>query len=494
MKKLFNLVLAFIMTFAMFMEVNAATTYSITINDDNKNAHTYEIYQIFTGDISENGTGNILSNIKWGSSVKTAFASANKAYDYAKTITDTETAEAILANLDSPMSKTFTYDSNAKTYTVDGLEPGYYLIKDVDGSVTLADDTYSEYIIQLLKDVTVTRKASVPTADKKIVEGANEVVNSSYAVGETVTYRLTGTMPSAERYAKYDTYKYIFHDTLSTGLTLNAESIKVYVDGTEITTGFTKPVTGNNFDVIFEDTKAVTYTVGEETKTITSNSVITVEYTATVNSNAVRGVTGNPNTLVIEFSNNPYTDETRETTPEIVKVYVFDLRFNKIASDTNAALKGAQFKLERKNGSNWETVSGISYVVDEDESTFHFYGLSAGTYKLTETVTPDGYNTITPVEFEIIPTYDNDNVTLTGLTVNSSITNEVEAFTVEEVAPETGLDTNATLATIITTITNIKGLELPLTGGIGTTIFTVIGLALMGLAVVSFIKNKKEEM
>ena len=90
----------------MITNVNALQSCSIVINDDNKNAHTYEIYQIFTGDISSDG--RTLSNIKWGESVKSEFKTGKKAYDYAKTITDTNAAEAILSNLGTKMNKTFT--------------------------------------------------------------------------------------------------------------------------------------------------------------------------------------------------------------------------------------------------------------------------------------------------------------------------------------------------------------------------------------------------
>lgn len=491
MKKLLNILLAFITTFTMFINTNALESCSIVINDDNKNAHTYEIYQVFTGTISSDG--RTLSNIKWGESVKEEFKSGKNAYDYAKTITDTATAEAILTNLGTKMSKTFTYDSNAKTYTVDGLAPGYYFIKDENGSVTGKDDSYSEYIIQILNDVSISRKASNPTAVKKIVEGTNKVdYTSNYAVGETVNYELTGTLPSQERYAKYDTYKYIFHDTLNDGLDLNTSSIKVFVDGTEISTGFTKTTSNHAFDITFANTKTGIKDTNGNDVTIAYNSKITVTYSATINSNAVRGIPGNDNTLVIEYSNNPYTNETGETTPEIVKVYIFDLRFNKIANNTNQALPGAQFKLERLNSNNnqWETVRGIEYVVGQDEATFTFKGLSTGKYKLTETVTPNGYNTITPVIFEITATYDNNG--LKTLSVDSVETNEVAKFSVEEQDPEFGSD--ATLSTVITTITNIKGIDLPLTGGIGTTLFTIFGIVLMVFAIVSFVKNKKEKL
>ena len=538
MKKLLNLFLVFVTAFSMFVNVNAKMTgpFTITINNS-KSGHTYEVYQIFAGDVSIAGTttenplasDKILSNITWGTGVTEAFKTAHgDAATYAETLlarNAEEVAKEIEAGLGTVTGSTNTMSEGK--YTISNLPAGYYLIKDQDNSLVdvngnpLVNDAATEFIIRLVDSIQVTPKSYIPTADKKIVEGNDKLeVSSKYAVGDTVSYELIGTLPS--NYDYYETYKYIFHDTLSNGLTLNYDSIKVYVDGTEITTGWTKTRNGNNFDVTFDDTKTVTYTVTENetevTKNITADSVITVKYTATVNNGAVRGLPGNENTLVIEFSNNPGTNETGKTTPEEVKVYVFNLKFNKIASDLlnkedleDRLLAGAQFMLERKVNGNWVKVSGIDtdgttlicsndenvdcikYVVDTNNATFHFNGLSEGEYRLTETVTPDKYNTITPVVFTLVATYDEtdpeDATVLTGISVTSTATNEVAQFTVEEEDPQ-----NPTLSTVFTTITNIKGIELPLTGGIGTAIFTVIGVSLMGFAVVSFIKSKKEEM
>ena len=192
--------------------------------------------------------------------------------------------------------------------------------------------------------------------------------------------------------------------------------------------------------------------------------------------------------MVIEYSNNPGTNETGKTTEVNTKVYVFNLKFNKIGSDTNRALTGAQFKIERKNGNNWETVDGITYTVDENGTVFTFAGLSNGTYKVSETTTPDGYDTIKPFEFTINANYDSDDETeLDSLTINNTVTAEVAQITVEDIDED-----EPTYSTLITTVTNIKGITLPLTGGIGATIFTIIGLVLMGIATITLVKSKKE--
>ena len=519
MKKYLKMILAFIMIFAMYTNVNAKMTGPFTITIENsKEGHTYDVYQIFAGDVSIAGStvdtldpktlssDKILSNITWGAGVKDSFKSQKgNAATYAATLLTRDT-EAVAKELESGLKDTPTGSTNTMSngkYTISNLPAGYYLIKDRNTARLGENDAATEYVIRLVDSISVNPKTSIPTADKKIVEDDKKVeVSSKYAVGDAVKYELIGTLPT--NYDYYDSYKYIFKDNMSNGLTLNANSVKVYlVNGnnkTEITEGFTKNTSNQSLTVTFANLKTIS--------SINSNTTIIVEYTAVVNKDAVRGLPGNDNTLVIEYSNNPDSDETGETTPEKTRVYVFNLKFDKIASDTNRLLDGAQFMLERKVNGRWTKVSGIDtdgstslctsdncikYVVDADNATFHFNGIAAGEYRLTETVTPDGYNTITPVEFTVTANYDKTDpeeaTILRGLTIDSAETNEVAKFTVEEEDQE-----NPTISTIVTTITNIKGIQLPLTGGMGTTIFTIIGIILMGVAVVCFVTNKKEEM
>lgn len=523
MKKYFKIILAFVMMFFAFTSASAKMTgpFSITI-DNEKTGHTYEAYQIFAGDVSEEGDNTldsnqkILSNITWGTGVNDEFKSLKgDARAYAETIasadSDTDAAKALAKEiakyLSDTVSGTSTY-ANGK-YTIRDLEAGYYLIKDADRTVQdMEDDAATEFIVRIADSITIEPKSSIPTAEKKIVEDDSKLEAYSYAVGDIISYELEGTLPS--NYDYYYTYKYVFHDTLSDGLDLQQDSIHVYVKNgsteTEITTGFSISKSAHAFDVTFVNTKEQLKAEGDSTiveenvvkdaegniVTITSSSKIYVRYDAEVNEDAVKGIPGNDNTLVIEFSNNPGTNETGKTTPEIVKVYVFDLKFNKIGSDTQSALSGATFELYRQENGRWIKVGEVA---DPADAIFIFEGISAGRdnkYKLVESVTPDGYNTVADIIFTVVATYKDDNgiEVLDTLTVNSTETNEVAAFTVEE--PAEGED--ATLSTIITTVTDIKGIHLPLTGGIGSTIFTFIGIALMGVAVVSFIKSKKEEM
>ena len=466
MKKCFKLLFTFLMAFCVINTVSAETTYKVEIKDANE-GHVYEAYQIFTGSLSKDK--KTLSNIVWGNGVLDSFKEENNANQYAKSITNDNAKEKAIElglNLSTTVAGISGRISNG-TYTISGLKPGYYLIKDRNGSQANHDEAYTEYIVKLVGDTEVTPKTGKPTADKKIDEG-NGVTNSSkYAIGDTVGYILTGTMPT--NYDSYNTYKYIFHDTLSKGLTLDENSVKVYVNGREITNGFTvsanEVTDGTQLDVIFTNTKTVT--------SITKDSIITVKYNVTVNKNAVRGKNGNPNTLNIEFSNNPYSSETGKTTDIITKVYVFDLFINKIDSETKKALNGAGFTLTRKSDGRTWTIEHL------DSNVFKFEGLGVGEYTLTETTTPDGYNTIDPITFTVVPVYDE----MTGSLTDLDVTATGYTFTVTLGDEKAELETN---------IENVKGVELPLTGGMGSIIFTIAGISLMAIAVIGFSRSKVE--
>ena len=351
---------------------------------------------------------------------------------------------------------------------ISGLAEGYYLIKDQDNTLSGENDAYTEFILKLVGDAEVEPKSGIPTATKMIDEATDTAYSAQYRVGDTVNFILTGTMPS--NYNSYSSYKYTLHDKSAAGFTVDTSSIKVYVGSTEITSGFTinnSPSDGDTFDVVFNNTKTIS--------SINSNSEIIVKYSATVNGNAIIGSAGNSNEFKIDFSNNPnQPSETGTTTTSAVKVYLYNIIINKL-DENNVALNGAKFKLERltdATNDTWETVNEIDGA---SSNTFTFTGLGLGTYRLTETATPNGYNTIDPVTIVVSGTVNN-----TGFTALSA----------------TGLSFTADLAngTLTANIQNIPGSILPFTGGIGATIFTILGVAFIagGVAIAVRKTSKKE--
>ena len=497
-KKLASLLLALVMVFALATTAFAEeTTYSITINNSAKD-HTYEAYQIFTGDLS----GTTLSNIVWGSGVSEAGQTAlGDAAAKAETLKNEADAKAF-AKAVAPYLTTAAGSANTVTdgkYVISGLAAGYYLVKDQDGSLTGDNDSYTEYIIQVVGNVTATPKSDVPEVQKK-VKDINDSTDTTktgwqdsadYDIGDSIPFQLKATL--ADNVSSYTTYKVVFHDTLSKGLTYNNDA-KVYIDGTE-TNGFTVTADGTTtLTVSCDDVKALG---------AGNSSVITVEYTAKLNENAVLGSAGNPNEVYLEYSNNPNKSETGDnetgnTPKDVAIVFTYKTIINKVDGE-NQPLTGAAFKLEKlikgKDGAEdtWTTVK--EFTVDETITSFTFSGLDDGRYKLTETKTPAGYNTIDPIYFVIEATHDETADAPALKTLNAYLTDvngnkQTEMKEGESVNIDLGT-VDLTAGSITTTVVNKSGSELPSTGGIGTTIFYVLGGVLVLAAVVLLVTKKR---
>ena len=497
-KKLASLLLVLVMVFALATTAFAEeTTYSITINNSAKD-HTYEAYQIFTGDLS----GTTLSNIVWGSGVSEAGQTAlGDAAAKAETL-KTEADAKAFAKAVAPYLTTAAGSANTVTdgkYVISGLAAGYYLVKDQDGSLTGDNDSYTEYIIQVVGNVTATPKSDVPEVQKK-VKDINDSTDTTktdwqdsadYDIGDSIPFQLKATL--ADNVSSYTTYKVVFHDTLSKGLTYNNDA-KVYIDGTE-TNRFTVTADGTTtLTVSCDDVKALN---------AVNSSAITVEYTAKLNENAVLGSAGNPNEVYLEYSNNPNkseegNNETGETPKDVVIVFTYKTIINKVDSE-NKPLTGAAFKLEKlikgKDGAadTWTTVK--EFTVDETTTSFTFSGLDDGQYKLTETKTPVGYNTIDPIYFVIEATHDETADAPTLKTLNAYLTDangnkQTEMKDGESVNIDLGT-VDLTAGSITTTVVNKSGSKLPSTGGIGTTIFYVLGGVLVLAAVVLLVTKKR---
>ena len=480
-KKLASFILAFAMVMAIAMPsvVMAADDGSITITGANA-GHIFEAYQIFTGKVS----GNTLSDIEWGSGVseqgKTALGSAK---EKAKELTDSNSkdfAYAVSEYLTNPAGSANAKDSS-DNYVITGLEPGYYLVKDK--GPTTGQDSYSKFILQVVGNKTVAVKKQVPESYKKVMD-KNDTTGTTtdwqdsadWDIGDKVPFQLTGTV--ASDYKEYKApYQLVFHDTLSEGLTFDKNSVKVYTnDSTDPISAdqytVTYPATdGHTFDVTIKNVKALD---GIVTK-------IRVEYEATLNEHAVIGSAGNPNKMYMDFSNNPNSTQGGEkgTTPEDkLIVFTYKTIINKVDSEKHL-LAGAAFKLEKvnKNGSNTLVKE---FTADENTTSFEFKGLDDGQYILTETKTPEGYNTMDPITFEITATHDveSNDPTLTELSGNKVI-GEIE-FTVSK-------DDGSLTADVV----NNKGSELPETGGMGTTVLYAAG-TLMILAAAAFLVMKKK--
>lgn len=520
-RKILCLVLALVMVMGLAVtamaEEETPATHTITIRNTFPN-HQYKAYQVFSGtyQAGPNGTIGVLSNIQWGSGVNgagllkalaaaepTVYNTNMSADDVASKLKERTDAQSERVNAFAKVvsenlvgeGDPFQYSEINKNYTI-SVGDGYYFVKDA--TTTGFDDAVTSYMLRVARDnVSVDPKYAMPSVEKKVkdINDSTETTktdwqdSADYDFGDKVPFQLKGTVINAY-YNDYQTYKFVFHDTLSPGLTFDKSTVKVFVDNARITTGYTIATTGlangETFNVIFDDLKALKKEDGSNL--VNPGSVITVEYEATLNTSAAIGSVGNPNTVYLEFSNNPYGGGTSKTEVDKVIVFTYQTIINKVNEDGNP-LTGAEFTLEKYDlsieGENkWKNVGAAK--VNEGKTTFSFKGLDDGKYRLTETKTPEGHSTIKPIEFEITAGHnfvskDPQLDSISGTKVDGTDTyTGVITFSADK--------RNGSLST---DVVNKSGTTLPTTGGIGTTIFYVLGAVLVFGATVLLVTKKR---
>lgn len=415
-------------------------------------------------------------------------------------------------------------DSRTKAYkaTLSNMAQGYYLI--VQTKAAGADGkTMSQVILdthgQDATDVTV--KKDTVTLTKKVQENQDGVANpakdnwqdgADYNIGDDVPFKLTGTLPTD--YANYAAYKYVFHDSPSTGLTVKKDSIKVYKNevseanklaaATDSTSGYkvsSATDDSNPFTVTFDNLKTAKMPNGNDANIAATDKII-VTYKATLNNQAKRGAAGNPNEAWLEFSNDQYNtgegSPTGNTPHDKVIVFTFDLVVNKYKNqvDPEHKLNGAGFTLYKattEDGTYNKVQTGTNAqsqptyeIFNEDSNVFRFNGLDSGYYKIVESTVPDGFTKADDVVFSVEATYDTDkdDPKLTKLEIKDAdgevISTDTGAkFTLSGISCD---GKNSENAQINTDIVNKSGNKLPSTGGMGTVLLYVAGIAVFVLA------------
>lgn len=487
-------IMSYFVTLAMIFSIVSATgakvhaedaTYKLTLTGTST-GHQYEVYQIFSGDLSTDGDGNkVLSNVAWGDGV--SYTGSETAAEVAKALGDKTMSTDDLEEKLTLTTPVKTVESQKDTTIIEGLKAGYYLVKDQDGTAASTDDGYTTFVIKVVGDATAKIKSGVPTVEKKVKDVNDSTGKESdyqdsadYDIGDDVPYQITGTMPA--NIADYKTYKYVFTDKMSKGLTYNNDH-KIIIGNTDVTNSFTENVTKNE-----DGTTTVTLSIdnlkGITGVTIDASTKVIVTYTAKLNENATVGSAGNPNTVDLTYSNNPNKGGEGDTskTPEDKNiVFTYKTIVNKIGEDKNP-LKGAGFTLYKKTVNKTDGTTEYKKVktIDAgDTTTFEFSGLDDGDYRLVESTTPDGYNTIDPIEFTISANHGNgDDPQLIEL--KAEVTSGEATFT-------NGSDKGS----LTTDVVNKKGSILPETGGMGTTLLYVVGGVLVAMAAAYVVMNKK---
>ena len=486
-----------------------ATSIKVDKPANAKTVHTYDVYQIFTGVVKEGK----LTEIQYGEN-HPDFTTKDDATNYVpKTVLDGLT-EANIRSYANGLELKGTAKSVTEGEGALTVDDGYYLLKDVSYTTSgKPDDSFSAIIVQVINgDVTITPKRVSPTVDKEVlddnVEGDRETKSTDgwgetadHEIGESFQFRLTAILPASADYAQYPKYTVKFNDTMSTGVTF--ESIdSVYVDGVEITPG-DNPENYKCSAVAGQDGGPWTLTI-DNLKAITgvdlSNGAnVVVTYNAHLNANATittaSGSTINENKVSLTYSNNPdATGKGGTDTTEEDHVWVFTYGNTGTKTDaTGEKLAGAGFQLHV--GSSTGTVVPLYKVGNEyyvyhsdkaddysdgeslanrnpanemlttDDGIFNIKGLDIGTYVLVESTVPEGY------------------VKAADTTVTITATHEEKADGTSYV--------NLGNSTVSETIVNYTGTTLPSTGGMGTTIFYVIGGILVLAAAIILISRRR---
>lgn len=553
MKKFWAILLAMMLVLSMVTVAGAtevenpstgAEGFTITVNPKDDVDHEYQVYQIFTADVETNAGVKVLTSVKWGTNakndtdaVRTGDPVPDAVLDALKAVSGTNQEKLAEItkywNADSTPVDTFA-STKAAPGTSKKLTPGYYLVRDNQAKLEGKDGAATLLIVKVLdQDIVATAKSEKPSVDKQVQDEVGDAeknggeVNpegwgesADHALFENFKFRLVATIPVNADYNDYPTYKLVFNDTMSKGITfVQIDSVKVngialkdtdYVcTATAGQKGAGK--VGENQDkpswtLTIEDLKKVTK---ENTSIlVVDNITVEVVYTAYLNEeaqvfNASANSTDNKNSVDLEYSNNPNADGMGKTPEDHVWLFTYVVNNTKYANtaDEGKELEGAGFTLYYGDGSDNRVVKLMKktletpdpleegkFYVYEDQTVptgyvavennemittangkFNIIGLDHGTYTLKETTVPATYNPLDPVTITISADH-------------------------KEVAGGASASMELTAAsTMNNKLVNKSGATLPETGGIGTTIFYVLGgMMFVGAALILVVRRKAE--
>lgn len=544
----------------------AAEGSTVTFSDTGYDkTSTYKGIQIFKATVTTTDGAKTVSNIKWASddaeaAVVAAIQEKDRSYnsenaqDAADWLSDNAGTDSKVASdnvLSSIAAKLDGKDgwqtTTAGSPSLSGLDAGYWLFLTAtagkpDGKSTDGFTSPVYAVIDGESTTTVTPKKDVPTVEKKVLDDADAVSDdikgsdkwkdvADSQIGQEVNYKLTGTI--ASNYATFSTYAYKFTDVLSDGLDYVDGSVEVYAVNHDV---YNK-IEGSKYEVACaNNTLTVDFKVDgtkkglKDVADVDANTQIVVFYKAKLNSNAVIGNAandkkgGNPNTVKLEYSNNPYAAGTGETLEDTVADFAFKLNLNKVDQGTEEGLAGAVFTIQsddaNTNGQYVASkdaagvvagqlvpVTDVNHLSDYvmftsgNDGKIAVSGLDAGSYKVTEVKAPDdSYTKANPFTFKITAKYDDATMKVTELKAKVSESDkgrtDIAFGTLDGTAGDnklTGTDgTNAAAGEVTINVGNTKSVGLPLTGLNGVTFTWIAGGAVLCIGVAHLIRSRKQ--
>lgn len=518
------------------MRVNAEGELTVSINGTTAETK-YEGYRLLTSTTGDDGAVTYSLNDKYKDIVLQA---ASDASGHGNTVATLEQLLTFLNTHSSSGKSTALEDATIRLFAdkvyagVKPLEPDHIFLGgknsldlDQTGYWLLGQKTGTDITTSILFPLTratavINVKQSTPEVHKKVMENSNTATYqdaADYSVGEKVPFMITGTI--SDQIKNFSKYTYKFTDTIPKGFDLDAHSIAVQIERVA-KNNYAQGINAKDKVALNPDTD-YTVTINKVENTLTVDvtgllnlvqnpdsgvapgDTVVVTYNAKLNQNAVIGSQGNVNTVKLTYSNNPYSEDTHDTTERNAKVYTYALRIFKTGK-SGAPLSGAEFTLLRKTGEEYKEIAklgpGVNTTSNDfegklsleadngvDNAKFNFNGLDAGSYKIVESTVPDGYKKADDIEFTIATDFANQNSTdaaLKSLNVTSVKPDK------QGITPVTAAD-NTYTGLITTTIHNSSDSEiiLPNTGGYG--VFILIGgVAVFAIGVFMLIRRRSQ--
>ena len=471
---------------------------SVTITQRNNEQATYDAYQIFAADISEDDQA---THVAWASpDMQRTVLAFLDSHGYTQWLADNH-----------PGGDQRDRPQNAAEYLAQqiasALSVGNFVARvlpdladdDGFGATDATTQDYNEagsapiYLALGGSVSTVYEKSSVPTIDKEVLEDSTDTWGkvADANVLQALSYRLTGTLPT--NYGAFAHYHYKFTDTLSDGLDL------AIPEGTDLASSLVvrigerqAPIDGENLKatyanrvltIEFSDLKSPCW----EKYGITKDTVISVTYQAHLNASCRLGAPGNPNDVWLTYTDDPVSEGDGRTREVPVKVFAYKLRLTKTDGQTLEPLAGAVFSIQVTESNADATSRGMYVQADgslaneahrfetNDDGLIEVQGLDEGTYRICELASPDGYTASgDAIDLVITSTLDGTGRTLTALQASVDVPDGQQGL----LADVSEVDGNA--GTVLLNVSNDRLLTLPLTGQAGLPLGGLVALAMVG--------------